>query len=123
MNGDFYQKTGFGRSRVGRHATGAAMNLGVGPAFEGQPDLLRMIEIAQRAQQGELVKALHEQYRVLLCAPMGVAPGDKEWPEAHKRVAGEKPNDSAGGPDQAVGAMLQLWRFGAAHRGWRASQC
>ena len=85
MNGDFQAKMpGFGKSRVGRQATGAAMNLGVGQAFEGQPDLLRMIEIAQRAQQGELVKALHEQYRMLLCAPAGVAPGDKEWPEAHK---------------------------------------
>ena len=48
-----------------------------------------MIEIAQRAQQGELVKALHEQYRMLLCAPAGVAPGDKEWPEAHKRFAAD----------------------------------
>ena len=89
MNGDFQQRTGFGRSRIGRQATGAAMNLGVGQAFEGQPDLLRMIEIAQRAQQGELVKALHEQYRMLLCAPAGVAPGDKEWPEAHKRFAAD----------------------------------
>ena len=45
------------------------MNLGVGQAFEGQPDLLRMIEIAQKAQQGDLVKALHKQYRMLLCTP------------------------------------------------------
>ena len=44
-----------------------------------------MIEIAQHAQQIELVKALHEQYRMLLCAPAGVAPGDKEFPEALKR--------------------------------------
>ena len=54
------------------------MNLGVGQAFEGQPDLLRMIEIAQKARQADLVRALHEQYRVLMCAPAGVAPGDKE---------------------------------------------
>ena len=55
------------------------MNLGVGQAFEGQPNLLHMIEIAQIARQAELVRALHEQYRMLLCAPVGVAPGDKEW--------------------------------------------
>ena len=59
---------------------GAAMNLGVGRrlAFGGQPDLLRMIEIAQKARQPELVRALHEQYRMLLGAPAGVAPGDKD---------------------------------------------
>ena len=68
---------------------GVAMNLGVRQAFEGQPDLLRMIEIAQKAQQGDLVRALHEQYRMLLCAPAGVAPGNKEWPEAHQRFAVE----------------------------------
>ena len=89
MNGDFQQRTGFGTSRARRQATSAAMNLGVGPAFEGQPDLLRMIEIAQRAQQVELVKALHEQCRMLLCAPAGVAPGDKEWPEALKRFVAD----------------------------------
>ena len=32
-------------------ATGAAMNLGVGLAFEGQPGLLRMIKIAQKASR------------------------------------------------------------------------
>ena len=58
---------------------GAAMNLGVGLAFEGQPDLLRMIEIAQKARQPELVRALHGQYRMLLGAPAGVAPRDKDW--------------------------------------------
>ena len=41
---DHQIKTGFGRSRVGQQATGAAMNLGVGQAFEGQPDLLCMID-------------------------------------------------------------------------------
>ena len=87
MNGDFQVKTSFGRSRVRRQATGAAMNLGVRQAFEGQPDLLHMIEIAQKARQGDLVEALHEQYRMLLLAPAGVAPGDKEWPEAHKLFA------------------------------------
>ena len=65
------------------------MNLGVRQAFEGQPDLLRMIEIAQKARQGDLVKALHEQYGMPLCAPAGVAPGDKEWHEAHKRFTAE----------------------------------
>ena len=90
MNGGGYiQRIGFGTSRAGGQATSAAMNLGAGQAFEGQPDLLRMIEIAQRAQQIELVKALHEQYRVLLCAPAGVAPGDKEWPKALKRFVAD----------------------------------
>ena len=90
MNGDFQAKIpGFGKSRVRRQATGAEMNLGVGQAVEGQPNLLRMIEIAQRAQQVELVKALHKQCRMLLCAPAGVASGDKERPKARKHfVAG-----------------------------------
>ena len=79
MNVGYVQKTNFGTTRGPRQATSAALNLGVGPAFEGQPDLLRMIEIAQRAQQVELVKALHKQYRMLLCTPAGVSPGDKEW--------------------------------------------
>ena len=65
------------------------MNLGVRQAFEGQPDLLRMIEIAQKTRRGDLVKALHEQCRMLLCAPAGVAPGDKEWPEALKRFVAD----------------------------------
>ena len=26
---------------------------------------------------------------MLLCAPAGVAPGDKEWPKAHKRFAAD----------------------------------
>ena len=70
MNESYQVRTGFGKSRAGQLATGAAMNLGVGQAFEGQPDLLRTIEIAQRARQADLVKALHEQCRVLLyCAP------------------------------------------------------
>ena len=89
MNGDVQVKTGFGRCRVGQHATGAAMNLGVRQAFEGEPDLLCMIEIEQRGQQGELVKALHKQCRILLCTPAGVAPGDQEWPEAHKHFAAD----------------------------------
>ena len=46
---------------------GAAMDLGVGQAFAGQPDLLHKIEIAQKARHAELVGALHEQYRMLLC--------------------------------------------------------
>ena len=44
-----------------------------------------MIEIAQKARQVELVRALHEQYRMLLCAPAGVAPGDKEWHDTLKK--------------------------------------
>ena len=88
MNG-YMVKTNFGTTRGPRQTSSAAMNLGIGPAFEGQPDLLRMIEIAQRAQQVELVKALHEQYRMLLCAPAGVAPGDKEWPDWLKGFASD----------------------------------
>ena len=87
MDSSYRVKTGFGKSRAGQMATDAAMNLGVGLAFEGQPDLLRMLKIAQKARQADLVKALHEQYRMLLCAPTGVAPGDKEWHEMHKRFA------------------------------------
>ena len=44
-----------------------------------------MIEIAQKARQAELVKALHGQCRMLLCPPVGVAPGDKEWHKTHER--------------------------------------
>ena len=50
---------------------------------------MRMIEIAQRAQQVDLVKALHEQYRMLLCTPAGISPGDKEWTEWLKGLTAE----------------------------------
>jgi len=86
MNTGYMLKTNFGTTRG---PSSAAMNLRIGPAFEGQPDLLRMIESAQRAQQVELVKALHEQYRMLLCTPAGVSPGDKEWPEWLKGFAAD----------------------------------
>ena len=80
------QKAGFGQSRnYGQQVTGAAMNLSVGQVFKGQPDLLHMIEIVQKARQAELVRALYKQYRVLLCAPAGVAPGDKEWHDTLKK--------------------------------------
>ena len=89
MNTGYIVQTNFGTTRGPRQTSSAAMNLGIGPAFEGQPDLLRMIEIAQRAQQVELVKALHEQYRMLLCTPAGVSPGDKEWSDWLKGFAAE----------------------------------
>ena len=63
------------------------MDPGVGQAFEAQPDLVCMIEIAQQARQADLVRALHEQCRVLLCTPAGIAPGDQEWHGTPKRSA------------------------------------
>ena len=89
MNAGYMRKTNFGMTRGPRQTASSALNLGVGSSFEGQPDLLRMIEIAQRAQQVELVKALHEQYRMLLCTPAGVSPGDKEWTEWLKGLTAE----------------------------------
>ena len=63
----------------GPNATSTSMDLGVSKAFAGRPNLLRMIEIAQKARDAPIVRGLHEQCKMLLCAPAGVAPGDKEW--------------------------------------------
>ena len=47
---------------------------------------MRMIKVAQKAQDASLVRELHEHFRILLCTPAGLAPGDKEWTELVKQI-------------------------------------
>ena len=77
----------FAQSRIHRpDGKGTNIDLSVNEAFAGQPDLMCMIEVAQKSRGASLVRALHEQFRVLLCASAGLAPGDKEWTELVKQI-------------------------------------